>query len=289
MAKIFVTGSTGFIGQRIVSRLLEEGHEIFALSRSKESKNPSPQYHLVYGDLKEVEKIEIPTDIDAAYYLVHSMGSLVQNLVEQEEAIARNFLRLIEKTKCRQIIYLGGIIEDEKELSSHLRSRLAIEKVLKASPIPCTILRASIIIGEGSASFQIIRDLVEKLPVMIAPRWVRSYCQPIAIEDVLFYLSKVLLNPACFGNTYDIGGPEELSFKELLLRYAALRKFKRYILDIPLLTPRLSSYWLLFISSVPLPICIYLVESMRHNTRKLNRAIDEILPHQCLPFEAALR
>jgi len=150
------------------------------------------------------------------------------------------------------------------------------------------VLRSSIIIGTGSASFEIIRDLVERLPAMVAPKWVKSYCQPIAIRDVMFYINGVLLNTLCFGRTYDIGGPEVLTFKEVLLRYAAFRNLKRFIFDVPVLTPKLSSYWLVFISAVNFSICRYLVESMRHHTRKLNKTIDDVLPHRCLPYEEAI-
>lgn len=292
MAKILVTGSTGFIGKRIIYQLLEMGHEVFALSRIKGIQlkvGNSTRLHVLYGDFKDPAHIDpLPVDIEAVYYLIHSMGNLVQNLTQEEEALAHNFISLIQKTRCKQIIYLAGIIEDEIHLSPHLQGRLAVENVIKSSPIPATILRASIIIGSGSASFEIIRDLVEKLPVMIAPKWVNSYCQPIAVGDVLYYLSNVLLNEACYNKTFDIAGPEILSFKDILLRYASFRKLKRYILNVPFLTPRLSSYWLVFITSVKFSICQYLVESMKQNTRKKNTSIDAILPHRCLTFEEAL-
>lgn len=248
-----------------------------------------PNLHILFGDIHDPSRMDpFPTDISAAYYLVHSMGDVVENLISVEENTCKNFLCALEKTECKQIIFLGGIIEDEHTLSPHLRSRLAVEKILKNGKTPCTILRASIIIGSGSASFEIIRDLVEKLPFMIAPRWVKNYCQPIAISDVLFYLTHVLLNPACFGQSYDIGGPEAMRFRDLLLRYAKFRGLKRFILDIPLLTPRLSSYWLVFITSVKFSICKHLVESMKQHTRKMNSTIDTVLPHKCLGYEEAL-
>lgn len=292
MAKILVTGSTGFIGKRLVYHLLEEGHSVYALTRIKGTGltfHEHPRLHVIHGDVRDPSHMEaFPKEIDAVYYLVHSLGDVVQNLVEAEERIAHNFLSKIEKTDCKQIIFLGGIIEDEASLSPHLQSRLAVERVLKKSKIPCTILRASIIIGAGSASFEIVRDLVEKLPIMIAPKWVQSYCQPIAISDVLFYLNKILLNAASYGQTLDIGGPEAITFENILLRYARFRKLKRYIINIPLLTPKLSSYWLVLITSVRFSICSHLVETMKQNTRKLHTAIDTILPHHCLTYEEAL-
>lgn len=292
MAKILVTGATGFIGKRLVYELLGQGHEIYALVRIRGAKNaipPNPKLRVIFGDLRDPSQIDpIPPDIDAAYFLVHSMGDAMENLLSSEQTICRHFLAALEKTQCKQIIYLGGIVENEHALSPHLTSRLAMEKVLSEGKIPTTILRASIIIGSGSASFEIIRDLVEKLPFMIAPKWVKNYCQPISIRDVLFYLSAVLLKPVCFHQIYDIGGPEPMMFKEVLLRYAHFRKLKRLILDVPVLTPRLSSYWLVLITSVKFSICKHLVESMKHSTRKLSSKIDEVIPHRCNSYEEAL-
>jgi len=293
MSKVLVTGSTGFVGKRLIYQLSEQNHEIYALSRFAGLELKTPKNFKVttlYGDVSDLNDVKpFPTDIDVAYYLLHSMGGLVENLQQEEENIANNFITLIEKTNCRQVIFLSGIIEDEKTLSPHLQSRLAVENILKHSKIPCTILRSSIIIGAGSASFEIIRDLVEILPLMIAPRWVKNYCQPISISDVLSYLNACLLLPATFGQTYDIGGPEAITFKQVLSRYAAFRGLKRYIIDVPVLTPRLSSYWLILISSVRFSICKYLVESMKQNTRKLNLAIDTVLPHPCLTYEESLK
>ena len=292
MARILVTGATGFIGKRLVYHLLEKGHEVLALVRVKGTEfkiKDSTHLQLIYGDIRFPEEMEqLPEGVDAAYYLVHSMGSLVENLVEAEIGVAKKFVSLMEKNSVKQIIFLGGIIENEHQLSPHLSSRLAVEKVLSSSSIPCTILRASLIIGSGSASFEIIRDLCEKLPVMIAPKWVGSFCQPIGILDVLFYLESVLLFEVTYNKVFDIGGPEAMTFKDVLLRYAKYRKLKRFIIDVPVLTPKLSSYWLVLITSVRYSLCRYLVDSMKHSTRKLNMAIDAILPHPCLTYEQAL-
>ena len=292
MAKVLVTGSTGFIGKRLILQLLSQGHEVYALVRIKGIDlgiYDNPHLHAIYGDMRDLSQLgPLPKDINVAYYLVHAMGSIVTNLTEVEENITRNFLSIVEKTDCQQIIFLSGIIENEAVLSPHLRSRLSVEHLLTQSKVPCTILRSSIIIGAGSASFEIIRDLVENLPVMIAPKWVKNYCQPISVKDVLFYLCSVLLKPACLKKTFDIGGPEALSFGEILQRYARFRKLKRTIFDVPVLTPKLSSYWLVLITSVRFSICSYLVESMKQHTRKLNTEIDTILPHKCLSYEEAL-
>lgn len=292
MAKVFITGASGFVGKRLILSLLQQGHEIYALCRIKGTKLFSEEYpklHYIWGDLRNPEIIKsIPEDIEAAYYLVHSMSEVVTNLTDTETHVVKEFLKDIKHTKTKQIIYLGGIINDEHQLSSHLKSRLQVEKTLKESEIPVTILRASIIIGAGSASFEIIRDLCEKLPIMIAPRWVHTPSQPIAIADVLFYLSHVLLNPKCFDKTFDIGGPEILTFKQLMLEYSKFRNLKTYIIDVPLLTPRLSSYWLVFITSVRLSLCTYLVESMKNSTIVKLEGIQNIIPHKCLTYSEAL-
>ncbi|MEI8365429.1 MAG: SDR family oxidoreductase [Parachlamydiaceae bacterium] len=292
MAKILITGANGFVGKRLIIYLLNQGHQIYALCRIKGTRvfsEDRPNLHYIWGDLRNPETLEnFPEDIEAAYYLVHSMSEIVSNLVDTELKVVEQFLKGVKNTKIKQIIYLGGIINDEKKLSPHLKSRLLVEQALKQSGIPYTVLRASIIIGSGSASFEIIRDLCEKLPVMIAPKWVDSLCQPIAIRDVLFYLSSVLSNQQCLNKTFDIGGPEVFTFKELILSYAKFRSFKRWIINVPVLTPRLSSYWLVFITSVRYSLCSYLVESMKTSSVVQLNEIQKIIPHSCLTYTQAL-
>ncbi len=292
MSRIFVTGATGFIGKRLIGELLEQGHIVYALCRIHGTKVGSlshPNLLIVYGDLEDPEKMDpLPKDLDGAYYLVHSMAKKLTNLLEKEGMVAQNFVDLINKTECQQIIYLGGIIQEDVPLSAHLLSRRNVEEVLKKAKASVTILRASIIIGSGSASFEIIRDLVEKLPVMVAPRWVKSLCQPMAVSDVLFYLSNALLNRTLYDTTFEIGGPEVMLFKDVLLRYAKFRRLKRYILEVPVLTPKLSSYWLVFVTSVRFSLCSYLIESMKYNSICHNTKIQQLLPHSCISFEEAL-
>lgn len=291
MSRVFVTGATGFIGKRLVAILLQEGHTVYALCRIQGMKIGSmshPNLHIVYGDLEEPEKItQLPNEIDAAYYLVHSMAKKIKDLEEKEGQIAENFVSLMNRVRCQQMIYLGGIIDPHSKLSVHLRSRKMVEEILKKGSSSLTVFRSSIIIGSGSASFEIIRDLVEKLPLMIAPRWVKSRCQPIAIADVLFYLKKALLNQAVYGKTFDIGGPDVYTFKEVLLRYAHFRKLKRFILDVPCLTPKISSYWLVLMTRVRYSLCSYLVESMKSDSICLNKEINNIIPHQCITLDEA--
>ncbi len=292
MTNILITGANGFVGKRLIVELLSQGHQIYALCRIKGAKvfgEDRPNLHHIWGDLRNPETLkEIPKDIEAAYYLVHSMSEIVGNLVNTEMDVVQQFLKGVKDTNIKQNIYLGGIINDEKKLSPHLKSRLLVENALKESGIPYTVLRASIIIGAGSASFEIIRDLCEKLPIMIAPKWVNSLCQPIAIGDVLFYLSSVLLNQQCMNKIFDIGGPEALTFKEVMLRYAKFRNLRRWIINVPVLTPGLSSYWLVFITSVRFSLCSYLVESMRSNTVVQLDEIQKIIPHLCLTYNEAL-
>lgn len=291
MAKIFVTGSTGFVGKRLINTLLDQGHEVYALSRIKGLSvfsEDRPNLHHIWGDLKNPDTLAQLPSIDVAYYLVHSMTDIISNLTAVELEVANQFVKGMKRTHVQQIIYLGGIINDEKKLSPHLKSRLLVEEVLRKSAIPTTILRASIIIGSGSASFEIIRDLTEKLPFMIAPKWVNTLCQPIAIRDVLFYLTQVMLKKDCYHKIFDIGGPDVLRFKDLILEYAKFRKLKRRVINVPVLSPRLSSYWLVFITSVRFSLCSYLVESMRISSVCQKNEIHQLLPHHCLNFQEAL-
>lgn len=294
--KILLTGANGYIGKRLLPVLLKKGHEVFCLLRSAnrfqvhESYDEFPgKYRLIVGDLLDAETLShIPKDIDAAYYLVHSMSSLKQDFYDIEEQAAKNFVYALSQTSAKQIIYLSGIVNDIK-LSKHLKSRLNVEKILKSSTTQVTVLRAAIIIGSGSASFEIIRDLVEKLPVMICPKWVKTKCQPIAIRDVIRYLLGVLLKEEALDRVFDIGGRDVLSYKDMMLRYAKLRGLKRYIIDVPVMTPRLSSYWLYFITSTNFPLAVSLVDSMKNEVVCKHLGIDSIVPGQALSYESALK
>ena len=289
--KVLIAGANGYIGTRLIPILLEKGHDIVCLVRDKrrfhEQSDYSNRVTLLQGDLLKKETIEaFPKDISAAYYLVHSM-SQDENFAKLEADSAQNFVKLLDQTESRQVIFLSGITNDS-ELSEHLKSRRHVEDVLAQAKAPLTVLRAAIIIGSGSASFEIIRDLTEKLPLMTVPRWVNTKCQPIAIRDVLGYLEGVLLNEGSFNKTFDIGGPDILTFKEMMLGYAKVRKFKRYIITIPFLSPKISSYWLYFVTSTSYQLAQSLVDSMKNETIMKNHDIDEIEKRDCLTYEEAL-
>jgi uncharacterized protein YbjT (DUF2867 family) len=290
--KVLLAGANGYIGTRLIPCLLEKGHTVVCLVRDKrrfkENSDFSDRVTVITGDLLHEDGIQaFPENIDAAYYLVHSMAE-GSGFSEMEATSARNFVNALEKTNCKQIIYLSGISNDEA-LSQHLTSRRKVEDVLQESKSALTVLRAAIIIGSGSASFEIIRDLTEKLPVMTVPRWVNTRSQPIGIRDVLFYLENVLLNEKTYDQNFDIGGPNVLSFKQMMLTYAKVRKLKRYIITIPFLSPKISSYWLYFVTSTSYSLAQSLVNSMKNETVCRNNAINNIIPHQCISYEEALR
>lgn len=229
----------------------------------------------------------IPKDIDIAFYLMHSMSSS-DDYAEMELKAARNFRLALEHTGVTQVIYLSGII-NEDSLSPHLLSRKAVEEELAKGAYHLTTLRAGIIIGSGSASFEIIRDLVEKLPVMIAPRWLNTRCQPIAIADVISFLMGCIGNPETFDRNYDIGGPDILTYKEMLSGYARIRQLKRWIFTVPVMTPRLSSYWLYFVTSTSFKLAKALVDSMKVEVVCRNTDLNKILSIEPAGYEEALR
>ncbi|MCP5505742.1 MAG: SDR family oxidoreductase [Chlamydiales bacterium] len=283
--KVLLTGANGYIGTRLLQVLAEKGHEIIALARVPESvfvpEKIQSQVKVIQGDL--LGEFTLPKEIDAAYYLIHSMSRHLEDFDQKDRKAAERFTQALAKTNAKQLIYLTGLISSEN-LSKHLQSRLEVEKILKSGSIPVTVFRAGIIIGSGSASFEIIRDLTEKLPLMIAPKWVKSRCQPLAVRDVLFYLSEGLGNKECLGKTFDIGGPDLLSYKEMLYGYAKVRGLHRLIIDVPFFTPKLSSYWLIFITSTNYYLARSLVDSMKVDAICTERQIEKVLPRKCLSY-----
>lgn len=289
---ILLTGANGYIGRRLLSALTAQGHKVYCAVRDP-SRLHIPhfireQVEVIVCDMTKRETLmRLPESIDAAYYLVHSMAQSAYHFSNLEEISAQNFSNWMQVNEVKQIIYLGGIANDPS-LSSHLSSRMGVESILSSSGIPVTVLRAAIIIGSGSASFEIIRDLVEKLPVMITPKWLRSRCQPIAVRDVIRYLMTVLNHTSAFGKVFDIGGPDILTYKDMLLRFAKLRGYRRYIITVPVLTPRLSSYWLYFVTATSFPLAKALVDSMKNEVICAVGDITVVDPAPCLSYDEAI-
>jgi uncharacterized protein YbjT (DUF2867 family) len=294
--KILLTGSTGYIGRRLLPVLVGAGHHVICLVRDQRrfdwddfSEDFLKQVSVIEVDLSDSKSFGlVPTDIDVVYYLVHSMSSSNLDFTKMEAISAQNFVAFINTTTAKQTIYLSGIVNDA-DLSAHLLSRKNVEDILKSATAPLTVLRAAIIIGSGSASFEIIRDLVEKLPVMVAPKWLKTRCQPIGIRNVIEYLQGVLLKQESFHQTFDIGGTEILTYKQMLYGFAKMRGLKRLIITIPVLTPKLSSLWLVFVTSTTYSLARSLVNSMRNEVICNDRRIQQIVPTKILSYEESLQ
>lgn len=289
---ILLTGATGYIGKRLLLELVRQGHHVVCCVRDKN------RFHAPDSILKSIKVLEIdfldpdahdvlPEQLDVAYYLMHSMSTSA-DYEELELRAAQNFKRLAEQANIAQVIHLSGII-NESSLSKHLSSRKAVENKLSEGGYHLTTLRAGIIIGSGSASFEIIRDLVEKLPVMITPKWLNTKCQPIGIKDVVDILVRCLGESRVYGKNMDIGGPDILTYKEMLLGYARVRKLQRYIYTVPVMTPRLSSYWLYFVTSTSYKLATALVSSMKVEVICRDDEINKILDIDPKSYEECLR
>ncbi|WP_324023604.1 SDR family oxidoreductase [Maribacter sp. BPC-D8] len=284
--KILLTGANGYIGMRILPQLLEMGHEIVCAVRDETrlsvDKETRQQIDVIEIDfLEEPKENVVPKDIDAAYFLIHSMSSSTQDFDEMEAKTAENFNKYVADTQIQQVIYLSGIVNDNN-LSKHLQSRKNVEDILYQGDFNLTVLRAGIIVGSGSSSFEIIRDLCEKLPVMITPKWVLTKTQPIAIRDVIAFLTGVLGNEKTYNDSFDIAGPNVMTYKEMLHKYAEVRGFKNWIWTVPVMTPKLSSYWLYFVTSTSYKLALNLVDSMKIEVVAKDTRLQDILgitPH----------
>ncbi|GAA4269482.1 SDR family oxidoreductase [Hyunsoonleella aestuarii] len=263
---ILVTGATGYIGKRLIPFLLNQGHTVVCVVRDRlradKSFSEDENVYVIEADFLKPETLDnIPKKIDVAYYLIHSMSNSSKDFESLEERCALNFKHYIETTGAEQVIYLSGIT-NEDELSKHLRSRKNVENQLFSDKYALTIFKAGIIVGSGSSSFEIIRDLVEKLPFMIAPKWLNTKTQPLAVRDVLAFLTRAAGNTKLYNKSYDVFGPKVITYKEMLLQFAEVRGLKRYILTVPVMTPKLSSYWLYFVTSTSYKLATSLVDSM---------------------------
>ncbi len=277
---------------RVLPLLLEQGHDVVCAVRSADrlsvDKETKERVDIIEMDLlDEVKPNLIPKDIDVAYYLVHSMSSSISDFSDKEQITANHFNTYMKETQVKQVIFLSGIV-NEDNLSKHLESRKNVESILYEGNYNLTVIRAGIIVGSGSASFEIIRDLCEKLPLMITPKWVNTRCQPIGIRDVLKFLTGVLGKEETYDDSFDIGGPDVLTYKDMMKNYAKVRRLSLTIVNVPVMTPKLSSYWLYFVTSTSYKLASNLVDSMRVNVIAKDNRLQDILGIKPHTYEEAI-
>jgi len=294
--KILVTGATGYVGGRLVPHLIKNGFSVRVFGRSINKLKSriwarDPLVELFQGDVFDQDSLnEACRDCSAAYYLVHSMLPEQNNFEAADKQAAENMSRAAATNKLKQIIYLGGLGLDSEDLSKHLKSRHEVGHILRKGATPVTELRAAMIIGSGSASFEILRYLVERLPFMVTPKWLQTPCQPIAIRNVIYYLSECLHSEKTIGKTFDIGGPEILNYKQLIRIYseeAGLKK--RIIFPVPVLTPRLSSYWIHLVTPVSASIARPLAEGLKNPVICRDDQIKKMIPQELLTPRDAIK
>jgi len=291
-ANILVTGASGYIGGRLVPRLLDGGHHVICLARdpNRLAGGRWKDVEVRRGDALNPEGLsQVLRGVDIAYYLIHSMAEGARGFEDRDRVAAQNFGAAARTAGVQQIVYLGGLGAGDKELSAHLASRQEVGNILRASGVPVTEFRAAVIVGAGSMSFEMIRYLTERLPVMITPRWVTTRCQPIAIDDVLEYLTRCLSEPRAKGRTFEIGGPDVLTYGDMMRGYAAARGLRRTLISVPVLTPRLSSYWVDLVTPIPASYSHPLIEGMRSEVVVHEPSAREVFNCEPMPYEEALR
>ncbi|HEX6149572.1 NAD(P)H-binding protein [Nocardioides sp.] len=284
---VLVTGATGFIGRRLVPALLEAGHDVRAMTRDPRSYDgPGDSVH---GDVSDPDSlVEALAGTDVAIYLVHSLDDA--DFERKDADSARNFAVAAAEAGLRQIVYLGGLGDEDEELSPHLRSRREVEVLLGGTGVPVTVLRAAIVVGEGSISWELTRQLVKNLPGMVVPRWASTPTQPIAADDVIRYLVGVTGLEEAYGRVFEIGGPEQMTYLEMLQVASEVTTGQRVpILKVPVLTPRLSSYWLALVTDVDVTTGRNLIASMGTKVVVTDRSIEELVPGDPLPYDEAVR
>lgn len=284
--KVVILGASGFIGQALIAEIAGT-HDVVAVARRlPEAANPGEQW--VEADLSDAESAERAlAGADVAVHLVHSLGS--SDFASRDLRIAENVARAAEAAGVKQIVYLSGLGDDSAALSDHLRSRRETGERLNAGRVPVTVLRAGMVIGRGSAAFETILALVDRLPAMICPRWVSTPTQPIALDDVVGYLAEVVGLEASFGETFDVGGPEVMTYRSMIDRIAAVRGKHVYIVEVPVLTPRLSSWWLHLVTPVKASVARPLIDGLRNPTVVEDERIRALVRIDLTAFDDAVR
>ena len=284
--KVVVAGASGFVGRRLCPALVEAGYDVQAMTRNPDSYRGSGS--AVYGDVLDAKTLQDAlSGCQVAYYLVHSLDSADFERKDADAAWA--FAEAAAAAGLQRIVYLGGLGDDSDDLSAHLRSRREVEQLLGSAGVPVTTLRAGIIVGHGGISWELTRQLVEHLPAMITPRWVRTRTQPIAIDDVVRYLVGVLELPEAADHAYDIGGPEVLEYVTMMRRVAQIQERKFLVMPVPLLTPRLSSLWLAFVTDVDFQTARALVDSMTNEVVVRDDSIRALVPFDPMGYDEAVR
>ena len=284
---VLVTGATGFIGRRLVPALLEDGHRVRAMTRRPASYDGPGEG--VGGDVSDPPSLTAALEgADAAVYLVHSLDS--PDFERRDADAARAFGKAAAAAGVRQIVYMGGLGDEDEELSPHLRSRREVEGLLGEGGVPVTVLRAGIVVGQGGISWELTRQLVKNLPAMVVPKWVSTRTQPIALDDVIRYLAGVVGDERAFGRVFEIGGPDRMTYLEMLQVASLMSSGRKVpIVRVPVLTPRLSSYWLALVTDVDVTTGRNLIESMGTEVLVTDTSIREIVPGEPLDYEEAVR